>query len=248
MINPITFFLLARKRHNGYNNGDYEHYFRFQEYQVQHVLKEIITRGKIKLTGMKMLELAVGIGGYSPTLKKEFKNIVINDIRVPYVTTIDNTIEFKQFNVIEDYPFPDNSFDFVFCSSVIEHIDQPEKMYAQIKRILRPGGYAFISFPPFYSPVGGHGFKPFHYLGERAAIKITNKIYHKNIKSYATMYSRDYGTYGLYQRKISTTKKDLLKYFTIIDYWTRFSPLNTAKIPILNEVLTWHVSFLVQKK
>lgn len=44
--------------------------------------------------------------------------------------------------------FPDNSFDFVFCVCVIEHIPpfrQPKAM-VELARVLRPGGIAFVSF------------------------------------------------------------------------------------------------------
>lgn len=37
-------------------------------------------------------------------------------------------------------PFPDASFDFIFSSSVLEHIRDREAAFAEIKRCLRPGG------------------------------------------------------------------------------------------------------------
>jgi ubiquinone/menaquinone biosynthesis C-methylase UbiE len=37
-------------------------------------------------------------------------------------------------------PFPDHSFDKVFCNMVIYFWDQPEKHLKEIKRVLKPGG------------------------------------------------------------------------------------------------------------
>jgi ubiquinone/menaquinone biosynthesis C-methylase UbiE len=49
------------------------------------------------------------------------------------------------------------SIDIVFCINAFEHIPDPERALREIYRILKPGGYAFISFiPVFYSDVGSH--------------------------------------------------------------------------------------------
>ena len=42
-------------------------------------------------------------------------------------------------------PFPDNSFDGLWTIWVIEHIEQPEAMLDEIRRVLKPGGSAFIT-------------------------------------------------------------------------------------------------------
>jgi len=41
----------------------------------------------------------------------------------------------------------DNSADGVFTSSVLEHVRDPWKVVAEMERILKPGGYVFISVP-----------------------------------------------------------------------------------------------------
>lgn len=47
-------------------------------------------------------------------------------------------------------PFKDNSVDFIICESVIEHVTEPHKVFDEIKRVLAPGGYAYISIPFIY--------------------------------------------------------------------------------------------------
>ena len=37
-------------------------------------------------------------------------------------------------------PFPDCSFDYVYSHGVLHHSDEPEKIVAEIMRVLRPGG------------------------------------------------------------------------------------------------------------
>lgn len=44
-------------------------------------------------------------------------------------------------------PFPDASFDVVLCSHVLEHIPDDARAFAEIFRILRPGGRALLLVP-----------------------------------------------------------------------------------------------------
>lgn len=44
-------------------------------------------------------------------------------------------------------PFPDASFDFVWCSHVLEHVPDDRKAMREIARVLRPRGIAVIQVP-----------------------------------------------------------------------------------------------------
>jgi SAM-dependent methyltransferase len=44
-------------------------------------------------------------------------------------------------------PFRENRFDLVFCQQLIEHVVYPERVLAEIARVLRPGGLLFLSAP-----------------------------------------------------------------------------------------------------
>ena len=47
----------------------------------------------------------------------------------------------------EDLPFPDASFDAATSISVLEHVDDPMRALAEMARVLRPGGCAFVALP-----------------------------------------------------------------------------------------------------
>ena len=44
-------------------------------------------------------------------------------------------------------PFPDNSWDYIVCHHVIEHLSDDRRGLAEFFRILRPGGMAIVSVP-----------------------------------------------------------------------------------------------------
>jgi ubiquinone/menaquinone biosynthesis C-methylase UbiE len=242
----IKFIKLAKRRQIGYFKGNPTNYIKFQNFQAKEILSELKKRN-VNLHGKTVLELAVGTGGYSPVFKQGCKDYIMNDITRPAILDIDNSIKFKKFDVTKKYPFEDNSFDFVFSCSLIEHVKDPKKMMDEIKRVLKPNGLLYLSFPPFYSPVGGHYFKPFHYFGEKIAVELT-KIFKHSVN--ADSYSKGFGSFGLYIRKIGSVRRLIKKEgFSIIDYWARYPSWSfIAKIPILNEILTWHVCFLCKNK
>jgi hypothetical protein len=50
---------------------------------------------------------------------------------------------------IEDLTFPDESFDLVVTQDVLEHVLRPDRAFAEIARVLRPGGAHVFTVPVF---------------------------------------------------------------------------------------------------
>ena len=48
---------------------------------------------------------------------------------------------------LEALPFPDASFDAVLCTHVAEHLARPEAAFAEMARVLRPGGRLLLLTP-----------------------------------------------------------------------------------------------------
>jgi len=65
----------------------------------------------------------------SPEQKSALSAIDLNHAEVPYL-----------LGNIEAMPFADQSFDFVFSNSCLEHVPDPARALSEIARILRPGG------------------------------------------------------------------------------------------------------------
>lgn len=54
---------------------------------------------------------------------------------------------FLQYNLEQKLKFKDKSFDKILCLDVLEHLVKRDQLLAEIKRILKPNGLAFIAIP-----------------------------------------------------------------------------------------------------
>lgn len=52
--------------------------------------------------------------------------------------------------------FENNTFDTIIMNDAMEHVDRPDLVLAEVKRILKPGGRLYVNFPPYYHPFGAH--------------------------------------------------------------------------------------------
>ena len=57
---------------------------------------------------------------------------------------------------VTSLPVLPDQFDTIIMNDFMEHVSEPEKTLRETMRILRPGGRAFINFPPYYHPFGAH--------------------------------------------------------------------------------------------
>ncbi|MDO8551673.1 MAG: methyltransferase domain-containing protein [bacterium] len=62
-------------------------------------------------------------------------------------------IPFKKADILKKLPYQDKYFDFVTCTEVFEHLENPWKASAEISRVLKPNGYLILSLPNFSSLV-----------------------------------------------------------------------------------------------
>lgn len=51
---------------------------------------------------------------------------------------------------IHQIPFEENSVDIIFCNHVLEHVEDDMKALSEMRRVLKPGGWAILQVPFFY--------------------------------------------------------------------------------------------------
>ena len=51
---------------------------------------------------------------------------------------------------IHEIPMEDNSIDVIFCNHVLEHVENDIVALGEIKRVLKPNGWAILQIPFFY--------------------------------------------------------------------------------------------------
>jgi SAM-dependent methyltransferase len=242
-----AFYHLRRKR-----NTSPADYFEFEEFQGK-LLVEYLKHCGVFFAGCHTLDLACGLGGYIPPLQASGARVVAVDFNVPHKV---ESIPFAIADALR-VPFPDDCFDLVICTNLIEHVPNPADLLREIWRVLKPSGVVYLSYPPYYSPQGGHQFSPFHIFGERFALWIARrrglfkkeKWLQEKFPTNPTSFAQAFGTWGLYKLTIARVNRELQRLpFEVLERSTRWMPIDFSGIPILGEFLTIHVQFLLRKK
>lgn len=108
-------------------------------------LARILSRHRQYFQGADVLELGSGTGIQLKFISGVAKSAVGIDVQNGQYS------EHRIANV-RDYdgktiPFPDDSFDLVFSSHVLEHLTDEPQLYSEMARVLRPGGTAIHVVP-----------------------------------------------------------------------------------------------------
>jgi len=80
-----------------------------------------------------------------------FYGIEKSELRVEFASRACNELSFTNIDFLvgsaDDLPFPDNYFDIILCSDVIEHLLHPEKCFSEMNRVLKRGGVVIVTTP-----------------------------------------------------------------------------------------------------
>jgi SAM-dependent methyltransferase len=89
----------------------------------------------------RVLELGAGDGVQTAVLREMFQEVVPVDIAPS------GDVEGMVIADAADLPFDDDYFDLIFSSNVLEHVEQLDVAFAEMKRVLVPGGIMIHSMP-----------------------------------------------------------------------------------------------------
>lgn len=97
-------------------------------------------------SGGSLVEIGCGGGEAIISLSQRysFERVVGIDIAL---SGFHQGIDFFTANLDQQWPFADGEVDYLIAMMVLEHLYDPFHSFAEIKRILKPSGYAFVNLP-----------------------------------------------------------------------------------------------------
>lgn len=142
----------------------------------------------------KVLDVGCGLGRYFPYYNKceitgvDFTQKVLDKARADHIElnpTVDN------IDIVKDglKKYPDNTFDYVFCGEVIEHMEHPDRLINEIRRVLKVGGIAIVTTPFENRIVCEEHIWEFDFYDLKELFK---DFKHKSIARYHNVYSADW--------------------------------------------------------
>lgn len=101
-------------------------------------LRDLVARAARRLDGpdQLVLDLWCGVKPYAPLLRGR-------------VVAVDLDLRFASADVLagDALPFADATFDGALCTQALYLLDDPPRTVAELRRVLRPGGWVLITVP-----------------------------------------------------------------------------------------------------
>ncbi|HYM20962.1 MAG TPA: class I SAM-dependent methyltransferase [Candidatus Kapabacteria bacterium] len=143
-----------------------KYYFGYQYGLGREYIAPYLKSNGVVLSGSRICEIGCGEGGVLAALAQEGAAEVLGiDIRQSALESSRKGFdamglhgEFAVHNITAEAPPPQwkEHFDFVTLRDVIEHLDDTDVSLRNVMQFVKPGGWLFIVFPPYYSPFGAH--------------------------------------------------------------------------------------------
>jgi SAM-dependent methyltransferase len=195
------------------------------------------------LAGQTLADLGCGPGYYTDAFRSFGAQVIPIDNSTDELELGGTPPEGYVLGDAGDLPLDDNSIDGVFCSNMLEHTPSAVPILTEIERVLKPGGWAYVSWTNWFSPWGGHLMVPYHYLGP----KLGPKLY---VKRHGRPDKHMYGE-TLWARHIGTTLREVGErpHLRVTAVEPRYWPWAKfiMKVPGLRELLAWNCVIRVEK-
>ncbi len=120
-----------------------------ERYQTERLA--LIKRFGGELANTRILEISCGMGGTLVALAQAGAQPVATEFNRDYCQISKHRAARYDLNlpilnaVGEAVPFADNSFDLAICWDIVEHVQDPAAMLAELRRVIRPGGRVLLT-------------------------------------------------------------------------------------------------------
>ena len=141
-------------------------------YELQRFLDDNYARGG----DARLLDVGAGTKPYEAVYAEYFTSATSVDVP----SSVHDISSVDVLAPADDLPFPDDAFDCVLCTEVLEHCPDPLAALGEMGRVLRPGGRIFLTTPflvPLHElPHDYYRYTPpaLAYLAERAGLTVVS--------------------------------------------------------------------------
>lgn len=239
-MSGVAFVQLVRLALSGqFPSADNGGYDAMAEMSVDWMEKE-----GVPLRGRTVLDLGGGTGVQALHLARAGARVLVADLRVFPVSEEYHRVccDALQLGLGRD------SIDAIYCSNLLEHVSpsSQRRLFQEMCRVLRPGGYVYLAWSSWLSPFGGHEHSPLHYLGA------TGLDWSCRFRSLRGYFVKHYLGVNLFPTYVGSVVKEIiyshpgLRIVQIVPrYWPWLGLI--CKVPWVREVLTWNCVILLRK-
>lgn len=195
------------------------------------------------LEGARVLDLGSGPGHFTEALRSRGAEVVPVELDALALAAAGNAPAGAAQADATRLPFADGTFDGVYCSNMLEHTPAVAPVLAEIGRVLRTGGWAWISWTNWYSPWGGHEIVPFHYLGPKLGLRVWRRLFgepRKNVPFEELWPTHINRVLDLVDQEPSLLRQDVFPRYWPSQRWI-------TAVPGVREVITWNCVVLVER-
>ncbi len=200
-------------------------------------------RMPFELEGKHVLDFGSGSGHNSAAMQSRGASVVSIDVEHHLA---ENAGRKDVPAIVSDgmaLAFDDHSFDGVFCSNVIEHVPSVATAFDEMARVVRPGGWAWVSWTNWWSPYGGHDIAPLHLLGTDLGPKVYERFFGRPKKNVPGE--------GLFPTHIGEVLTLIENHpqLSLVEAVPRYYPSQKwiMKVPGFREFATWNCLLLMER-
>jgi SAM-dependent methyltransferase len=113
---------------------------------VKKIARESLKNSIKKYVKGNLIDIGCGDSPYKELLAPYIENYTGLDT----VHTKHNKSNIDSFSSAYDIPFENSTFDTVFCTAVLEHLEKPDKAIHEASRVLKTKGVAIYTSPLFW--------------------------------------------------------------------------------------------------
>ena len=168
--------------------------------QRQHTLKYLVGYFTKHINGFRkcrILEIGCAEGGFLDAMwliaikavgiELNYKRAMVGMVKNPELNIWEGDITDNHLTEVI-FQF-EGKFDLIILRDVIEHITDIVLAFENMERLLKPGGYLYITFPPKFSAFGGHQqngktilkYVPFIHILPVWVIKLLGKLFRDSV-------------------------------------------------------------------